>query len=443
MGHIRQLFLARVKQNNGRGLSVRVTAIVVLLLCGAAAVSHVAYSAAHTNGQMLAQVSPTTDTLTARAPMRSMLTANDPTTHRAVVSPGLFVRAAATPSDKLGLDTLEHRAAHTLKGAEALVADRDPYSVFAGQSSQSLLFLVADNPPYLRLAFGELHGRLGARLNTIFHALPTPVHYEAVPVRRALRTLLQNEEYACSIGLHKAEGEDLVQFTQELYPSKPLVLMTTAEKADKFLGYESFIDVFVSGDFVMSRSVSISYGPELDALVRAYPTKSIMATGGLEEQLNLVERDRSDYVLVTKEEFDYLASAGRQARRAAPRSQIGARLLPVPSEQPGGGGRPAHSVQAAHFQTASATAPSSEDMGDLRGPSHENGDHTYSQTAIQAANQSMLGQQTVGSTGPYVAISYSDLPHNLPIYMACSKQVPQDIIEAINSRINALNGFQE
>ncbi len=164
-----------------------------------------------------------------------------------------------------------------------------------------------ERPPYYWTHDGQPKGFLLELTQHIFRLAGIEASYLPVPPNRIIAELRENKSSLCSIGWFKNhERESFARFSLPIYRDRPLVILTTKDKAERIRQYERLEDVFRDTSLVLATMASFSFGEEIDRLQRLILPRTLTISTTQSVLPRLILQGRAAYMLVAPEEIPNL-----------------------------------------------------------------------------------------------------------------------------------------
>lgn len=171
------------------------------------------------------------------------------------------------------------------------------------QSPQTVTLHYVPRPPFMMASANGLAGLTGLPAYLAFKNAGIPFEISNTPFARQMRLLEMNLGRDCMIGIFKTpEREQIAKFTKPIYKDSPRVILTSADNALRFSGYDSIDDVFKDKRMVLLVKARYSYGAVVDALIQQYQTKVSQTYDESVNMLKSIKFNMADYMIMSSEE---------------------------------------------------------------------------------------------------------------------------------------------
>ena len=164
-----------------------------------------------------------------------------------------------------------------------------------------------ERPPYYWTQNGQPKGFLLELTQHIFKLAGIDAVYMPVPPNRIISELRTNTSPICSIGWFKNhERESFARFSLPIYRDRPLVVLTTKDRAEYIRQYDRLEDIFRDTSLVLAIMDSFSLGEELDQLQKMILPRTLTISTTQSVLPRLIQEGRAAYMLVAPEEVPNL-----------------------------------------------------------------------------------------------------------------------------------------
>jgi polar amino acid transport system substrate-binding protein len=173
-----------------------------------------------------------------------------------------------------------------------------------------------ENPP---LAFsngtGVPRGKFIDALNQRSGAHGLKLSFDSRPAKRILAEVQANRSPICSLGWFKTpERESWAKFSRPVYRDRATVIVSSLP-ASTYAGITSLQQLMARGVWRIGAISGLSYGPEVDRVLAAYPAMVERPTVTVEQMLRMVSAGRTPLAVVAEEHLSwFLESEGGDTR---------------------------------------------------------------------------------------------------------------------------------
>jgi polar amino acid transport system substrate-binding protein len=172
-----------------------------------------------------------------------------------------------------------------------------------------------DRAPFTELTpDGSVVGLVADEGVHAFTIAELPFVWQVSSMKRILHTLQQPTGQNCAIGFFKTpEREQYAKYTKPIFRDGPTVLIARKEIALQSAG--KLEDILAIPNLRVLVKGSYSYGPTVDALLIKVKPKLIVADTEVRQMVEMLKADRSDILISTEEEANYLINEADRGRR--------------------------------------------------------------------------------------------------------------------------------
>lgn len=183
-----------------------------------------------------------------------------------------------------------------------------PFFVWALDSAEpDIKVAYLERPPYYWTDNGQPRGFLLELTQRILRLAGIRTAYAPAPPNRIIADLREDREPICSIGwFRNPERERYARFSLPIYRDRPLVILTTKDRAANFRNHDRLQDVFGDPSLVLAQVASFSFGEAVDGLLEKTPARSLTVSSGQSVLPRLILEGRVSYMLVAPEEVPTL-----------------------------------------------------------------------------------------------------------------------------------------
>ena len=181
----------------------------------------------------------------------------------------------------------------------------------AAPPAQQVLIAYRDKAPYSYTENGQPVGQLNDKSREIFQRAGLEVRFEEMPSKRIALELRNNSVPMCSPGWYKLpEREVFAGFSLPIQRDRPQVVLASVNSAAKVRSHAGLQALLKDKAMLLTVIDEISYGPEIDAMIRRAPRPPLRATATSEQLARMVAAERADYMLVDQDDLDHLKKEG-------------------------------------------------------------------------------------------------------------------------------------
>ncbi len=179
----------------------------------------------------------------------------------------------------------------------------------AAWADDKLIVYYHERVPYsAKQTDGSVHGITADIVTQAMSVAGVPYRWEESPSARQMEVIKRDEAPSCGLGWFKRpDREAFAKFSIALYRDLPTIVVARA-KDKRFAGSPSIEGLFADKSLTLLTKTGYSYGAALDAKIAAQKPTTRVDAGDNRIQLNMVRRERVDYMIMAEEEAKDLLS---------------------------------------------------------------------------------------------------------------------------------------
>ena len=175
---------------------------------------------------------------------------------------------------------------------------------------EPLLMVFRDKPPYSFIDKGVAKGFLLERTRRVMGRAGLDTEFHEMPPKRIFLELEKNEQAVCSFGWYKlAEREKYARFSAALHQDRPHAVLAGARSVSAVRKHGALKGLLGDASLRLAVVDGVSYGPELDALILAFPGKIDRTLQSPLQVARKIAAERADFMLIDRDDFDYLSES--------------------------------------------------------------------------------------------------------------------------------------
>ena len=184
------------------------------------------------------------------------------------------------------------------------------------QEEGSLLLLYRDKPPYSYTQDRQPAGLLIEQSRAVLAAAGLTARMEEAPLKRIQLELQSGDRALCSPGWYKLpEREQYARFSLPMSQDLPHVVLVGPRSAAAVRAHRSLASLLADGKLRMAVVDGISYGAELDALIKRHQPAPLRATVTPLHLTRMLAAGRADYMFMDREDYLWLSRHGEVSRQ--------------------------------------------------------------------------------------------------------------------------------
>lgn len=177
----------------------------------------------------------------------------------------------------------------------------------AGTDTPVISVVWRDKPPYYYTEGGVEKGFLRERTRHVFDEARVPLRFIDEPTKRVWANLQAGKPNYCALGRYRnAERASYTQYTHALHVDPPQYLLTSPAMLENIRAHKTLAGVLADPKLEVGLIDGGSYGPELDAMVRAGLNKVTVRTVSSFILMRMVAAGRMSYTFADRYSWDYV-----------------------------------------------------------------------------------------------------------------------------------------
>jgi len=184
------------------------------------------------------------------------------------------------------------------------------------QDDRPLLLLYREKPPYSYTEDRQPKGLLIEQSRAVLTAAGLAVQMEEAPLKRIQLELQANERPLCSPGWYRLPERELyARFSLPMSQDVPHVVLVGPRSAAAVRAHRSLASLLADASLRMAVVDGISYGGELDGLIRRQSPAPLRATVTPVQLTRMLGAGRADYMFMDREDYLWLTRHGEVSRQ--------------------------------------------------------------------------------------------------------------------------------
>ncbi|MGM9513554.1 substrate-binding periplasmic protein [Roseateles sp. DB2] len=186
----------------------------------------------------------------------------------------------------------------------------------AQPDERTLTLLYRDKPPYSYTEDRQPKGLLIEQSRAVLAAAGITAQMEEAPLKRIQLELQANERPLCSPGWYKLPERELyARFSLPMSQDLPHVVLAGPRAAAAVHAHRSLASLLADSTLRMAVVDGISYGSELDALIRQQTPAPLRATVTPVQLTRMLGAGRADYMFMDREDYLWLSRQGEVSKK--------------------------------------------------------------------------------------------------------------------------------
>jgi uncharacterized protein (TIGR02285 family) len=164
-----------------------------------------------------------------------------------------------------------------------------------------------EKPPYHYTENGVEKGFLLARGKQIFAAAGIPAQFVEEPTKRIWANFQSRKPNYCSLGRYKlSERGALAQYTAPIHIDPPQAILVAPNAYERARAHRSLATLTADANLSVGLIDGVSYGPQLDALLRNAGAERVLRTVDSNSMMRMVAAGRVSYTFADRYGWEYL-----------------------------------------------------------------------------------------------------------------------------------------
>lgn len=184
------------------------------------------------------------------------------------------------------------------------------------QDERPLTLLYRDKPPYSYTEDRQPRGLLIEQSRSVLSTAGIAVQMEEAPLKRIQLELQANDRPLCSPGWYRLpEREAYARFSLPMSQDLPHVVLVGPRSTAAVRAHRSLASLLADPTLRMAVVDGISYGGELDALIRQQTPPPLRATVTPVQLTRMLGAGRADYMFMDREDYLWLTRHGEVSQK--------------------------------------------------------------------------------------------------------------------------------
>jgi len=187
----------------------------------------------------------------------------------------------------------------------------------AVHAAEPLRVVFRDKPPYSYVESGVQKGFLLEKTQRIFDLAHIKAIFDIMPPKRIFQELQGNDEPICSFGWYKIPArEAYARYSLPIHQDRPHVVLTSPSSVAAIRRHESIQAVMSDPSLVLAVADGVSYGSELDGMIKTFAGKVDRALVSPVQVAKKVAFKRADLMFIDQDDYDYLMQTSPEFKAA-------------------------------------------------------------------------------------------------------------------------------
>ncbi|MGZ3182015.1 MAG: transporter substrate-binding domain-containing protein [Telluria sp.] len=176
----------------------------------------------------------------------------------------------------------------------------------AAARAETITVAWRDKPPHHYLEGGVEKGYLLEQARREFKAAGVEARFVREPAKRIWANFEGGARNYCSIGWYKLpERERVAQFSVPIHTDPPHIVLASREATHVIDAHATLAALLADATLSIGLVDGVSYGPQLDVLVRASRNQQVRRTVEPMAMMRMVAAGRVSFMLMDREDWDF------------------------------------------------------------------------------------------------------------------------------------------
>jgi polar amino acid transport system substrate-binding protein len=173
-------------------------------------------------------------------------------------------------------------------------------------------------PPLQYTVNGQPHGILVERAKQVFSQAQIKTQFVEESTKRIFNNFKMGKKNYCSFGLYYvAERESFAQFSRVFHSDPPQTILVSPAAFKLVTAHLTLTSLLADANLTLGVVESSSYGPELDAMIKAGKNKVERATTLQMNLARMIAANRASFMFADREDWKYLKDNDAHVRGAS------------------------------------------------------------------------------------------------------------------------------
>lgn len=174
-------------------------------------------------------------------------------------------------------------------------------------SGGELVMAFRDKPPYSYVEKGVQKGFLLERTRQILETAGIDAVFREMPPKRIFLEIQTNAQAICSFGWYRIpEREKYARYSRPIHQDRPHVVLAGPRSTDAVRRHRTLKALLADPGLTLAAADGVSYGPELDAMIAAFPGQIDRGPVAPLQVARKVAARRADFMLIDQEDYEHL-----------------------------------------------------------------------------------------------------------------------------------------
>ncbi len=176
-----------------------------------------------------------------------------------------------------------------------------------GRAEETLTVAWRNKPPHQYIENNVEKGILLDRAKEAFSEAHLPARFVEEPAKRIWNNFAIGSKNYCSIGWYRIpERESLVQYSAIFHSDPPHTLLVSPAAIAPVTAHKTLASLLTDESLTMGVVDGVSYGPELDALIKRSKNKIERSTTSPMVMAQMIGANRASFMFIDREDWEFL-----------------------------------------------------------------------------------------------------------------------------------------
>jgi polar amino acid transport system substrate-binding protein len=173
-------------------------------------------------------------------------------------------------------------------------------------------------PPHQYTVGGQPRGVLVERVKKVFSLAKIKTQFVEESTNRIFYNFKNGRKNYCAFGLyHAAERESFAQYSSVFHRDPPQTILVSPEASKLVSAHLTLTSLLADPNLTLGVVDTSSYGPELDAMIKAGKNKILRSTTLQANLARMIAANRASFMFVDRKDWDYLKENDEHVRGAS------------------------------------------------------------------------------------------------------------------------------
>lgn len=173
-------------------------------------------------------------------------------------------------------------------------------------------------PPHQYTVDGQPRGVLVERVKKVFSLAKIKTQFVEEPTNRIFYNFKNGKKNYCAFGLYYvAERESFAQYSTVFHRDAPQTILVSPAAFKLVSAHLTLTSLLADESLTLGVVDTSSYGPELDAMIKASKNKILRSTTLQANMARMIAANRASFMFVDRKDWEYLKKNDEHVRGAS------------------------------------------------------------------------------------------------------------------------------